>query len=58
MIPELKKRFRRLQQRLDDPLLTVLTILFALFVIAPFHAARIFASEEWKTIFPPAKAAP
>jgi hypothetical protein len=33
---------------LGDPLLTVLTILFAvmLFVIAPLHAAGIFASED------------
>jgi hypothetical protein len=34
--------------RLSDPLLTVLTIVFALmlFVIAPLHAAGIFASED------------
>jgi hypothetical protein len=45
---EQKARFQRLQARLGDPLLTVLTILFALmlFVIAPLHAAGIFASED------------
>jgi hypothetical protein len=43
-----KVRFRRLQERLGDPLLTVLTILFALmlFVIAPLHAAGVFASQD------------
>jgi hypothetical protein len=43
-----KTRFRRLQDRLGDPLLTVLTTLFALmlFVIAPLHAAGVFASED------------
>ena len=48
MTQEQKARFRRLQDRLGDPLLTVLTILFALmlFVIAPLHAAGIFASED------------
>ena len=41
-------RFNRLQQRLGDPLLTVLTILFALllFVIAPLHAAGIVISQD------------
>jgi Ion channel len=45
---EQKARFQRLQERLGDPLLTFLTILFAvmLFVIAPLHAAGIFASED------------
>lgn len=45
---DLKGRFHRLQERLGDPLLTVLTILLAvmLFVIAPLHAAGIFASED------------
>ena len=48
MTEEQKARFQRLQARLGDPLLTVLTILFALmlFVIAPLHAAGIFASED------------
>ena len=48
MTEDEKARFRRLQERLGDPLLTVLTILFAvmLFVIAPLHAAGIFASED------------
>ena len=48
MNEEQKARFRRLQARLGDPLLTVLTILFALmlFVIAPLHAAGIFPSED------------
>jgi Ion channel len=41
-------RFRRLQERLGDPLLTTLTILLALllFVVAPFHAAGIVASQD------------
>ena len=40
--------FRRLKERLGDPLLTVLTILFALmlFVIAPLHAAGIVPSAD------------
>jgi hypothetical protein len=48
LIEERKARFRRLQERLGDPLLTVLTILLALmlFVIAPLHAAGVFASED------------
>ena len=48
MTEEQKARFQRLQERLGDPLLTFLTILFAviLFVIAPLHAAGIFASED------------
>ena len=48
MTEELKARFQRLQARLGDPLLTVLTILFALllFVIAPLHAAGIFPSQD------------
>ena len=39
-------QFRRLQERLGDPLLTVLTIVLALFlfVIAPLHAAGIVIS--------------
>ena len=43
-----KLRFRRLQERLGDPLLTVLTILLALllFVIAPLHAAGIVLSQD------------
>jgi hypothetical protein len=43
-----KTRFRHLQDRLGDPLLTALTILLALmlFVIAPLHAAGVFASED------------
>ena len=43
-----KLRFPRLQERLGDPLLTVLTILFALllFVIAPLHAAGIVISQD------------
>jgi hypothetical protein len=43
-----KLRFRRLQERLGDPLLTVLTILLALmlFVIAPLHATGIFPSAD------------
>lgn len=43
-----KLRFHRLQERLGDPLLTVLTILFALllFVIAPLHAAGIVRSQD------------
>ena len=43
-----KTRFRHLQDRLGDPLLTVLAILLALmlFVIAPLHAAGVFASED------------
>ncbi len=43
-----KLRFRRLQERLGDPLLTVLTILLALllFVIAPLHAAGIVISQD------------
>jgi hypothetical protein len=42
------RNFRRLQERWGDPLLTVLTILFALmlFVIAPLHAAGIFPSAD------------
>ena len=41
-------RFHRLQERLGDPLLTVLTILLALllFVIAPLHAAGIVVSQD------------
>lgn len=41
-------RFHRLQERLGDPLLTVLTILLALllFVIAPLHAAGIAQSQD------------
>ena len=41
-------RFHRLQERLGDPLLTVLTILLALllFVIAPLHAAGIVISQD------------
>jgi hypothetical protein len=41
-------RFHRLQERLGDPLLTVLTILLALllFVIAPLHAAGIVLSQD------------
>ena len=48
MTEEQKARFQRLQARLGDPLLTVLTILFALllFVIAPLHAAGIFPSQD------------
>ena len=48
MTEEQKARFQRLRVRLSDPLLTVLTIVFALmlFVIAPLHAAGIFASED------------
>jgi hypothetical protein len=48
LIEERKARFRRLQERLGDPLLTVLTTLLALmlFVIAPLHAAGVFASED------------
>ena len=48
MTEEQKTRFQRLQERLGDPLLTVLTILFALmlFVIAPLHAVGIFASQD------------
>lgn len=48
MIQEQKTSFRRLQESLGDPLLTVLTILFAvmLFVIAPLRASGIFASED------------
>jgi hypothetical protein len=40
---DVKERFCRLQARLRDPLLTVLTLLlaFMLFVIAPLHAAGI-----------------
>ena len=43
-----RRNFRRLQERLGDPLLTVLTILLALmlFVIAPLHAAGIFPSAD------------
>jgi hypothetical protein len=43
-----KIRFRRLQERLGDPLLTVLTILLALllFVIAPLHAAGTIVSQD------------
>ncbi len=42
------KRFRHLQERWRDPLLTVLTLLLALlmFVIAPLHAAGIVASPD------------
>ena len=41
-------RFHRLQKRLGDPLLTLLTILLALllFVIAPLHAAGIVLSQD------------
>ena len=48
MTEELKARFQRLQARLGDPLLTVLTILFALllFVIAPHDAAGILPSQD------------
>ena len=43
-----RERFHHLQRRWGDPLLTVLTILLALllFVVAPLHAAGIFASED------------
>ena len=43
-----RARFRHLQERLGDPLLTFLTVLFAvmLFVIAPLRASGIFASED------------
>lgn len=45
---EAKLRFRRLQERFGDPLLTVLTILLALllFVIAPLHASGIGIGED------------
>ena len=48
IIRDAKLRFRHLQERLSDPLLTVLTILLALllFVIAPLHAAGIVASQD------------
>ena len=48
MIEQQRTRFKRLQDRLGDPLLTVLTTLLALmlFVIAPFHAAGVFASQD------------
>jgi hypothetical protein len=44
--PLIKKRFKSLQERLRDPLLTVLTILLALilFVIAPLHAEGVIRS--------------
>lgn len=40
--------FRHLQERLGDPLLTVLTVLLVLmlFVVAPLHASGIFVSED------------
>jgi hypothetical protein len=44
--PVIKKRFKSLQERLRDPLLTVLTILLALilFVVAPLHAEGVIRS--------------
>ena len=43
----IKERYGGLQERLRDPLLTVLTILLALilFVIAPLHAAGAIRSS-------------
>jgi hypothetical protein len=43
-----RERFRRLQERLRDPLLTGLTILIALlmFVIAPLHAGGAIESQD------------
>lgn len=48
MIQERQTSFRRLQESLGDPLLTFLTVLFAvmLFVIAPLRASGIIASED------------
>ena len=48
IVRDAKMRFRRLQERLGDPLLTVLTILLALllFIIAPLHAAGIVLSQD------------
>jgi Ion channel len=45
---DVRRNFRRLQERLGDPLLTVLTLLFALmlFVIAPLHAAGVVPSAD------------
>ena len=48
IVRDTRLRFHRLQERLGDPLLTVLTILLALllFVIAPLHAAGIVLSQD------------
>jgi len=44
-----RERFRRTQDRLRDPLLTVLTVLLVLllFVVAPLHAAGALSSQNY-----------
>lgn len=48
-----KKRFRELQERLSDPLLTALTIMLAIlmFVIAPMQAAGVLAAHQFGIAF-------
>ena len=48
-----KKRFRELQERLSDPLLTALTITLAIFmfVIAPMQAAGVVAAHHFAIVF-------
>src|SRR5476651_1538383 len=48
-------RFRQLQERLQDPLLTALTILLAilLFVIAPLQATGLLAAHYFGIAFAP-----
>ncbi len=48
-----KKRFRKLQERLSDPLLTALTIMLAVFMfaIAPMQAAGVVAAHHFGIAF-------
>jgi len=48
-----KKRFRELQERLSDPLLTALTIMLVIlmFVIAPMQAAGLIAAHHFGIAF-------
>ena len=48
-----RERFRRLQGRLSDPLLTVLTVMLAvfLFVIGPLQAAGVAAAHQFGFAF-------
>ena len=49
----MRTRFDRLQQRLNDPLLTVLTLmlLFLLFVLGPMQAAGILTGQHFGCFF-------
>ena len=50
---DVAKRFRRLQERLSDPLLTALTIMLAvlLFVVGPLQGAGIVAAHQFGIAF-------